>query len=929
MAVSIDKKFKFVSPGVFIDEIDNSQRPATADAMGPVIIGRAERGPAMKPVELSSFSDFVEIFGNPIAGGQGGDVFRDGNFTSPTYGSYAAQAWLKNSNKVTYVRLLGDQHEDATAGYAGWKLGSASTYSLFLINSGTSGVTGTLAANVYCKAGYSFSLSGTLFGQTGTTAATSSLISGDASSNFVGVVYNGAQEYYRANFNFNEDSDLYIRKVFNTNPTLTTSQISVAVSPYFLGETYEENVKNIVTSSNPLGVVFLDNGTVDGGDFVKPSQKAKTGWVFAQDLSSNWSAYDPNNMRKLFRLEDLGSGESNQRQFKISIQDIKPSSNKFDLYGTFTVAVRLAKDSDASPKIVEIFSNCTLNPNSESYIAKKIGDQYLDWSDTEKRYTLKGNYPNNSKFFRVIMNPNIDAGMVEAACLPFGCFLPPKVSTFTKSDNLAFSGTLVSGSTMSGSPNGPITFTYPSFVLRSASNKGNLGNPKSAYWGALYNKQASYSSADKSFIDLSRVLPGVLDDSSNLVTLDAFSLDDITSISASSAINYSALSVSNTVYYISGSRGAGKSFTGLFSRGDSNVGSSAQSVLNTGWNRFNVPLYGGFDGLDVTESEPFNNLDMTNATETTNYAYYSVAKALNMVQDPERIEMNLIAMPGITNAGLNDQMITLCEARADAMAVVDLPDVYTPRSEGTNYGLGTGGAFGNGNSNLDQVVADLKDRGLNSSYAATYFPWVRIKDSINNATLWAPPSIIALGAYSSTDKKSEPWFAPAGFTRGGLSEGAAGIPVVQVSEQLVTKQRDKLYEANINPIAQFPAEGIVIYGAKTLQVTPSALDRINVRRLMIFVEKEISRISRRLLFDPNTKVTWNRFLGQVNPLLQSIQTRFGLSEFKVVLDSTTSTPDLIDQNILYAKIFLKPTRAIEFIALEFNIQPSGASFANL
>jgi len=150
--------------------------------------------------------------------------------------------------------------------------------------------------------------------------------------------------------------------------------------------------------------------------------------------------------------------------------------------------------------------------------------------------------------------------------------------------------------------------------------------------------------------------------------------------------------------------------------------------------------------------------------------------------------------------------------------------------------------------------------------------------------------------------------------------------VVQVSEQLTSKQRDKLYEANINPIAQFPAEGIVVFGQKTLQVTRSALDRINVRRLMIFLKKEVSRIAARLLFSPNVEVTWNTFLGQVNPLMASVKTRFGLDDYRVILDKTTTTPDLIDQNIMYAKIFLKPTKAIEFIAIDFVITNSGASF---
>ena len=224
------------------------------------------------------------------------------------------------------------------------------------------------------------------------------------------------------------------------------------------------------------------------------------------------------------------------------------------------------------------------------------------------------------------------------------------------------------------------------------------------------------------------------------------------------------------------------------------------------------------------------------------------------------------------------------------------------------------------------MVTALKDRALNSSYACTYFPWVQIQDTINDNTLWAPPSIAAIGTFSSSERASHLWFAPAGFNRGGLSDGSAGIPVIGVRDKLTSKQRDKLYEANINPIASFPAEGIVIFGQKTLQLQQSALDRINVRRLMIFVKKQISRMANGILFDQNVQATWDRFLAEVNPFLSGIQSDFGLTDFKVVLDNTTTTPELVDRNILYAKIFLKPARAIEYIAIDFNITNTGAAF---
>jgi len=203
---------------------------------------------------------------------------------------------------------------------------------------------------------------------------------------------------------------------------------------------------------------------------------------------------------------------------------------------------------------------------------------------------------------------------------------------------------------------------------------------------------------------------------------------------------------------------------------------------------------------------------------------------------------------------------------------------------------------------------------------------VMIQDTVSNRTLWAPPSVVALGVLSNTDRQQAPWFAPAGFQRGGLSEGAAGLPVLDVSKRFTSDERDSLYEANINPIAKFPAEGIVVFGQKTLQQTASALDRINVRRLMVFLKREISFIASRLLFEQNTRDTWNRFISQATPLLDSVRAQFGIDDFRLILDETTTTPDLVDRNIIYSKLLVKPTRTAEFFAIDFVITNSGASF---
>ena len=381
-------------------------------------------------------------------------------------------------------------------------------------------------------------------------------------------------------------------------------------------------------------------------------------------------------------------------------------------------------------------------------------------------------------------------------------------------------------------------------------------------------------------------------------------------------------SVTGTLVYKSGSRADETAQGGLsYVRGTAAVSENYRKLLELGCDRFTTVLHSGFDGLDITEAEPFRNTLLNGKSETSNYAFNSIRVAIDSLRDPENVEFDLAAVPGLTNNVLNRNLIDMCEGRGDALAIIDLQGGYVPSTENTSdetVNLG----------DVDTTINNKRDSlQINSSFGCAYYPWVQIQDTINGAIIWAPPSVAALGAMSFGQATQELWFAPAGFTRGGLSvNGAAGIPVVGVRQRLIAKERDKLYEANINPIAQFPAEGIVIFGQKTLQVTPSALDRINVRRLLIFLKKEISRAAATLLFDQNVQTTWDRFRGQVEPFLASVKTRLGLTEYKLVLDKTTTTPDLIDRNILYAQIFLKPARAIEFIAVDFVITDSGASF---
>ena len=1004
MAKTGVSKFRFISPGIQIAEIDNSQLPREPQAMGPVIIGSAIQGPALRPVKVDSFSEFVEIFGMPQVGNKGGDIWREGVFgLAPTYGAYAAQAWLRNNGAVTFVRLLGKANSGGTVangGLAGWKIGSsyAKNYTsgaamgLWLINSASdfsaSENTGTLAAIFYCDSGQ-VALSGNVYGSSSaglnanTTASAGHLImSRGTGITFSSVVKTGSAGSVdeTISFDFNESSKKYIRKVFNTNPTLINpagrQYASSNTQTYVLGETFDRDVDEYITNtggdaSRVLGVMLpLSNDNTDTNVNQSSLIKSSTGWVISQDLGA-YASYGPlnDNIKKLFRFRSLEGGSWNQKNIKISIRNVRSAPNEFQPYGTFTVEIRDANDSDNDPVILESFTGCNLNPYSDDYIGRKIGDAYAEWSDTDRRYRDFGNFPNKSKFVYVVLDADVDAAAIDQEILPFGYYGPLRFRGFgvsssaasesvtLTSDNsaitavantnavLEYAGAAAGGSGTSlvywdnsgtlGAHATPFTgaFMYPRTHLRRSTEQGTLSSPLDAYFGLDTTRSGSSTRFEASYVDVVGGLPDELRSETPGTQVPTntnegpteyqyvFSLDNITRYSGSVATSIDAADTfsSTQAWCLSGSRAAGKSLTATGSS------PSYKAVLDAEFDQFTMPMFGGFDGVDIEQRDPFNDYTLgLSENEVTNYAFNSVKMAIDSCADPEVVEYNLMSVPGTTTTGITNHVLNVCRNRADSLAVIDIEGNYTPREDRSEYY--TNDSDSNIRGSVSTAVSTLNNRVINNSYGVTYYPWLRYVDQNSGLDLWGPPSIAAIGTYSSAQANSELWFAPAGFTRGGLSEGAAGLPVIGVKERLTSKDRDNLYDANINPIASFPAEGIVIFGQKTLQTTRSALDRVNVRRLMIYVKKEISRMAATLLFDQNVQMTWDRFTGQVVPFLDNVKLKLGLTDFKVMLDKTTTTPDLIDRNIMYAKIYLKPARSIEFIAIDFVITNSGAAF---
>ena len=992
------KSFKFVSPGVFINEIDNSFVPQSADAIGPVVIGRSARGPAMVPVKVSSYSDFVNIFGNTVAGGNGRDVYRDGNLQSPMYGTYAAKAFLQsNVAPLTYVRLLGTQtsqgSSDGGAGAAGWKtLNSVSdvpdnnggAYGLWLFTSGAvtqaSIGTGSLAAIFYVEDGQ-MTLSGTVYGgvitndvgdDSDSTGSNGVVIGQSGTNNLFTVLVSGSQGISeKLEFNFDDSSDNYIRKKCNTNPQLVSGTTFYGPSTgksYWLGETYDQELRDrAMTSGSVIGCMFAISKGTSAGPWDMESQayrEGRTGWFVGQDLGAPGS-YVSFRQPTLFRLVGRGHGEWLQKNVKISIEKVRQSNNTIDDYGTFSLILRNIYDSDNAIEVMERFDNLSLDPSSPNYVARRIGDKYTQWDSVERRLKTYGEYDNHSNFVYVEMNADVDAGATDAALLPFGYFGPPRFrSIFDLNGSGACNLVANGGTNEDGSINGSLSNLYvtggtgivnaprtsipaiskqvvylsggmgineatkadddsasctgslvfPVVRLRTSASDGGMADYSRAYFGMQTSRTANSTVPDKSIPDFHRLLytgydqGGGSNASNPFATTGVedyayvFSLDDIVLKDGSST----------DWFYVSGSRARGASYTS----------GAYTELLDAGINRYTVPIWGGFDGFNIKKPDPVYNGGMSaTATQDNSYIYNTWKRAIDTVSDPEQVEMNVLVPAGLTNDSLTTHAVRTCEARGDALSLIDLANVYIPPHEA--YYASKSSRIG---TTPVQAAKALKARRVDSSYGATFYPWVQTRDELSGRALWIPPSVAMLGVLGTSERSSYLWFAPAGFNRGGLTDGAAGIPVSGVTERLISRDRDTLYEAHINPIASFPSSGIVVFGQKTLQERQSALDRINVRRLVIYLKKQISILSTKILFEQNVQATWNRFTALIEPFLASVQAKFGITEYKLILDSTTTTPDLIDQNILYAKIMVKPARAIEYIAIDFVISSTGASF---
>ena len=799
-------------------------------------------------------------------------------------------------------------------------------------------VTGTLAA-VFYASGSAFGISGSwvsgsaVIGAAPTSLSASTLMKGNGASYGVNLGLSGAadsKEYFSVNFT-DETNASYIRNVLNTDPTKFYNDTNYGETDlqYFLGETFDVNVDRLSGNGGKDDTFYFIAGLGDTGfanydNFRQELTAAKSGWFIGARPEQKY----------LFRLVALQDGEEFQNNYYCRVANIKLAT-ALQPRASFTLQIVKRGGTVLNDTTVEEFTNLTLDPDSENYIVKRIGDLDQNWSSSEGKYTLTGLYPNISNYVRVVMAEN--AGVVGSDC-PVG-FLGPvapaavEVTSDTAESHVSGSGAgwfhasssialgNSSGSFIAGwpaakpggaHPHLTASIQWPTFGMTTFNTKISSQNyPATSYFGLRHVKSTSLVH-DKSFQDIARrrsaIDPDLAEGAAITGASFVFTLEDIRSASLGS----------NEFYWDSGSynkTGDSMSVAG--------VGGNVSTAVDAKIKQFAAPFFGGADGVDVRYADPFANNQITNnAGGATGYPHYSVEQAIEMVADPEQVEYELISAPGLLKGALVDKLVNQTTERGDALAIIDLVGIEQPKTDngGTKQP-----------AKQSTLINTLNTQFIDSSYAATYFPNVRLKDTLNgNGTiLAAPPSVAGIGAIAQSEEASQPWFAPAGFNRGGLGRlgGTAGPQVVGTVLHLTKDNRDVLYESQINPIARFPATGdTVIFGQKTLQQTASALDRINVRRLMIYLKRHIGNIADTILFDQNVQATWLRFKSRADAVLAQVKSDLGIVEYKLVLDETTTTADLIDRNIMYAKVFVKPARSIEFIAVDFIITRSGVEF---
>jgi phage tail sheath protein FI len=568
-----------------------------------------------------------------------------------------------------------------------------------------------------------------------------------------------------------------------------------------------------------------------------------------------------NEIERLFKFISISDGDSANQEIKISITNIDPVNKEFN------IVVRDFNDTDQNQIVLESFTRCTMREGETNYIGNRIG-------------TSNGDYPLRSEFIMLELNEEVNQDSFPAG----------------------FEGYVqrnwASSATTSGTEGvAPKIFYKTAYQTDERLTQTYLGVSENGYDG--------------------QSLQGTRYDQ------DHFDYKGMIALSNESGVK------SKGFHLDSGATGVysdGETFIGEFEVGAGQL-RTVSDVLNGDVyeelfsRKFTVVPAGGFDGWDVHRNERSHGdlyrkggiFDGVADGLTPNTDFVAWETAIDTFANPEDVTINLFATPAINwsdnNILVKNTLDMIESERTDSLYVMDAPDIVVPQTVGSRTDV----VFSNDITNL------LEAADIDSSYAATYAPWIQINDAQNNKRVYLPPTGEVVKAFAFTDNVKFPWFATAGFNRGVTSAARSRYKLSQGA-------RDVLYEGRINPLVDFVDVGNVIFGQKTLQVRESSLDRINVRRLLLQTKVLISNVATRLLFEQNDQTTVDQFLSRTNPILDTIRRERGLDDFRVKMDDSINSPESRARNELYGEILLRPTAAVEFIGITFTITPAGASF---
>lgn len=996
----------FRSPGFFEREIDQSQGPTISPSGVPAgIIGTSDKGPAFVPVTVANFDQFRSTFGN---------------LNPKKFGPYAASVFLTQRNALTFLRVLGAGTMDTVQDIARVQLTGQAKNAGFV-------VTGTLAQNdtlgrhmgavqflsalhtlnpnealgmpmftqdssfvgstVNLVRGMILLASGTrMLILSGNANVTGSAI-GATTPNDLALVSGGTfkivlSSTLGATFgvtdgnigvkiftaSLNPTSPNYFAKLLNTDPDKFASLQHLVYADFAV----DDELASATTVAVLSGSAGTSNISGDAtmkfrdayGHFDSRFTTPKSPMMISQPFGK--TEYD------LFYCEALDDGEVANKLYKISVSNLKQSTDQSNPYGTFTLSVRDWNDNDVNPNVLEQFPNCSLDPLSANYVAKLVGDRDVRFNfdsenDAERRIYSVGNYPNKSVYIRVAMDPQVDRRLIPAAALPFGFHGMEVLKT---NDFLADKGNTLGArlagsvgvSSVTGSILPPIPYRFK-VTKGDVATSGFVGAPgpteianANYYWGVKFERNNNdvlntNINADRNllldsltkFYGIRKLDVFVTGSGADAQTNNKFTLARV-AFSNTSVLDLTAsleTHMKEAAYIRNGNPDPG-----TYTVNDGTIAARitfatlAAQPTATQFNRFSpytkftTFLGGGFDGLNILDSAARRmndrsiSFDVGGAAEgsyvspglaqnqhgvgPSNSLVSSYKTAVDIMCNPLNVNVNILAIPGIREPYLADYASRKVRDYGMSIYLMDL----VPYDESGNrlYDDSTI------RPDVNLTASTFDGRAIDNDYVATYFPDVSIDDATNKRRVKIPASIAALAALALNDRVSAPWFAPAGFNRAALDF------VTNVNVRLNQGDRDTLYDVRINPIATFPRQGFAIFGQKTMKQAKSALNRVNVRRLLLEVKRLIVNIAMNMVFDQNVTATRDKFVSDTTIQLGLIQTQAGIEQFRVIMNGTNNSQTDIDNNRVNGRIVLVPTKTIEFIAIDFIITNSGVTF---